>query len=191
MYDRLLKQTERYLEGRKEVVVPVKQVWEAMIKLGKAENFTVPSLMADFECLLEGDHRFEFVLESGSRMRGSPDLEELLEHDELEKFGFVNDQKVKLRRLSSRSKDSEEESFDALDAAISIEELDETLGDTSLLDSDSITSHRSRGGLPPSASGAGRTKGSVAKAPKAVRTKAAMPPKQKPAKKPSPKKGKK
>lgn len=191
MYERLLKQTERYLEGRKEVVVPIKQVWEAMMKQGKTENFTVPSLMADFECLLEGDHRFEFISESASKVHGQPDFEEFLEHDELEKLGFVNDQKVKLRRASFRPRESDEESFDALDAAISLEELDENLGDTSLLDSDSITSNRSRGESAPPTSDAGRTKRPAAKAPKVVRTKAPTTPKKNLGKKPSAKKGKK
>ena len=63
MYERLLKQTERYLGNQEEIVVPVQAVWSAMVKEGKANNFAVPSLMADFECLLEGDKRFEFVSE--------------------------------------------------------------------------------------------------------------------------------
>jgi hypothetical protein len=69
MYERLLKQTERYLGNRKEIVVPVKQVWDAMVKEGKAGNFAVPPLMADFECLLEGDKRFEFVNEKKASTR--------------------------------------------------------------------------------------------------------------------------
>lgn len=72
MYERLLKQTERYLGSQKDVLVPVKQVWNAMVKEGKLNNFVVPSLMADFECLLEGDKRFEFVTDSKASARLDP-----------------------------------------------------------------------------------------------------------------------
>ena len=166
MYERLLKQTERYLENRKEVTVPVKQVWEVMVKLGKTEGFTVPSLIADFECLLEGDHRFEFVSDQNPQRSHKPDLEEFLEHDEFEKLGFVNNQKVRLRRLKGRADEGEEESFDALDRAISLEELHEDLGDTSLLDGDTAASSRDRGETATSVIRAGRTKDSVGKASK-------------------------
>ena len=123
MYERLLKQTERYLGNRKEIVVPVKQVWDAMVKEGKANNFTVPSLMADFECLLEGDKRFEFVNEKKPSARLDPYSDDFLEHDEMEKLGFSDNQKMKLRRIPLPVSDDDVESVDALDAAISMEEL--------------------------------------------------------------------
>jgi hypothetical protein len=132
MYERLLKETERYLEHRKEIVVPVKKVWDAMIKQGKSSSFTVPTLMADFECLLEGDRRFEFVIEKdavGAMRAGGNDF---FEHEEMEKLGFSDDQRVKLRRMPLRS--AEDEEGDPLDTAISLEDLDAELADTSLLD---------------------------------------------------------
>ena len=142
MYERLLKQTERYLGSRREVVVSVRQVWNAMVKEGKANKFAVPSLMADFECLLEGDKRFEFANDEGSPARPVPSLEDLLEHDEMEKLGFSGDQKVKLRRIRLPAEDDDPESVDALDAAVSIEELDEELSDSSLYDSGSVAAER-------------------------------------------------
>jgi hypothetical protein len=134
MYERLLKQTERYLENRNEAAVPVKQIWDAMVKEGAKRNFAVPSLMADFECLLEGDNRFEFVAEGVPRSDRNHDLEELLEREELEKLGFLTAQKVRLRRSSLLSLEMEEESHDALDAAVSLEDLGENYPDSSLLD---------------------------------------------------------
>ena len=142
MYERLLKQTERYLGSRHEVVVPVKQVWDAMVKEGKANKFAVPSLMADFECLLEGDRRFEFVTDNGRPDPFDPSSEDFLEHDEMEKLGFSGDQKVKLRRVRLPDSEDEPESVDALDAAVPLEELDEDLSDSSLYDSGSADAAR-------------------------------------------------
>lgn len=132
MYERLLKETERYLEHRKDIVVPVKQVWDAMIKQGKSSSFTVPTLMADFECLLEGDKRFEFVIEKNAVGAMSADGNNFLEHEEMENLGFSDDQRVKLRRIPLPT--AEDEEGDPLDSAISFEELDRELADTSLLD---------------------------------------------------------
>ncbi len=132
MYERLLKETERYLEHRKEIVVPVKQVWDAMIKQGRSSSFTVPTLMADFECLLEGDRRFEFVIEKNSVGAMSADGNNFFEHEDMEKLGFSDDQRVKLRRIPLPR--SEDEEGDPLDSAISLEDLDKELADTSLLD---------------------------------------------------------
>ena len=142
MYERLLKQTERYLGNRKEIVVPVKQVWDAMVKDGKANNFAVPSLMADFECLLEGDKRFEFVNEKKASPRLDPYSDDFLEHDQMEKLGFSDNQKVKLRRIPLTPVDDDEESVDALDAAISMEELGEELEDSTLFDIGSASATR-------------------------------------------------
>jgi hypothetical protein len=141
MYERLLRETERYLERRKEIVVPVKQVWDVMVKEGRSSSFAVPSLMADFECLLEGDKRFEFVIEKKAPgvLKGGED--DFLEHEELEKLGFSDDQKVKLRRIPLSSAD-DEEAGDALDVAVSMEDLDKELTDASLFDMGPATATR-------------------------------------------------
>ncbi|MGA7160687.1 MAG: hypothetical protein WBZ48_06775 [Bacteroidota bacterium] len=139
MYERLLKQTERYLGNRKEIVVPVNQVWSAMVKEGKTNNFEVPSLMADFECLLEGDKRFEFISEKSSSKGRDPYADDYFEDEETEKLGFSENQKVKLRRIPFPSVGSNVESIDALDAAISMEELGEEFGDSALYESGSAS----------------------------------------------------
>ena len=139
MYERLLKQTERYLGNQKEIVVSVKQVWNAMVKEGKMNNFAVPSLMADFECLLEGDKRFEFVKEKKLPGSRDPYSDDFFESDEMEKLGFSDTQKVKLRRIPLSAMDDADESGDALDAAISMEELGEELEDSALYDSGPVS----------------------------------------------------
>ena len=161
MYERLLKQTERYLGTQKEIVVPVKQVWNAMVKEGKLNNFAVPPLMADFECLLEGDKRFEFVTETKPPAHLDPYSDDFLEHDELEKLGFSGDQKMKLRRIPLPPSDDEAESVDALDAAISLEELGDELVDSEFFDGGSASATRGT----PSANPPSRFKKAAAKVP--------------------------
>jgi hypothetical protein len=112
-----------------------------MVKEGRTSSFAVPSLMADFECLLEGDKRFEFVTEKkvpGALKAGEDDF---FEHEELEKLGFSDDQKVKLRRIPFSSAD-DEEAGDALDGAVSLEDLDKELTDASLFDMGPATATR-------------------------------------------------
>ena len=139
-------ETERSLGNRKEIVVPVKQVWGAMVKEGKASNFAVPSLMADFECLLEGDKRFEFVSEKKSSAPLDPYSDDFFENDEMEKLGFSDNQKIKLRRIPSPVSDDDTESIDALDAAISMEELGEEFEDSALFDGGSASATRGTSG---------------------------------------------
>lgn len=141
MYERLLRETERYLEHRREIVVPVKQVWDAMIKQGKLSSFTVPTLMADFECLLEGDRRFEFIIEKNAVGAMGVDGNNFFEHEEMEKLGFSDDQRVKLRRIPLST--AEDEEGDPLDSAISLEDLDKEPADTSLLDGGTAPGTRS------------------------------------------------
>ncbi len=170
MYERLLKQTERYLGSQKDVLVPVKQVWNAMVKEGKLNNFVVPSLMADFECLLEGDKRFEFVTDSKASARLDPYADDFLEHDELEKLGFSGDQKLKLRRVPLPSADDDMESVDALDAAVSFEELGEDFTDSGFFDGGAASALR---GSPKAPSSDSSGKSAAAQGPK----KSSKPPK--------------
>ncbi|HTX17068.1 MAG TPA: hypothetical protein VMG34_00285 [Bacteroidota bacterium] len=146
MYEQLLKQTERFLESKADPGVPVKQLWDAMVKEGAKKGFAVPSLMADYECLLEGDARFEFVAEHGRHSGNTPGIEELLEHDELEKLGFLTTQRVRLRRAASSLFGPEGKSEDALDLAVSLEDLGDNYPDSALLDSEPAPSPRRPGG---------------------------------------------
>ena len=141
MYERLLKETERYLERRPEIVVPIKRVWDTMVKEGKSGNFPVPSLLADFECLLEGDKRFEFMAEKKRGRAFDDDREDSLERDDLEKLGFADGQLVKLRRIRIAVVE-DDEIVDALDAAISLNDLDEDLAAPALFDQSEVLPRR-------------------------------------------------
>lgn len=189
MYERLLKETEQYLEHRGEIIVPVKQVWGAMIKQGKASGFAVPSLMADFECLLEGDRRFEFVVEKDTVGAMSADGNDFFEHEEMEKLGFSDIQRVKLRRIPFPTADDEE--GDPLDSAISLDDLDRELADTSLLDGGPAPTTRSASKSASSISRSEKGKSSRTPSHGQKRKKTAGGARKMVAKKPSPKKRKK
>lgn len=141
MYERLLKETERYLECQREIVVPVKRIWDAMVKQSRTESFSVPSHMADFECLLEADRRFEFVTPKGHPMPEEEE-EDPVEREEMKKLGFSDDQSVKLRRMPLASPDDDEPA-DLADTGVPNEESDGDLGEASLLDAEASRSVRS------------------------------------------------
>ena len=188
MYERLLKQTERFLENRNEGAVPVKQLWDAMVKEGAKRDFPVPALMADFECLLEGDNRFEFVAAGIPRAGKNRDIEDLIEHEELEKLGFLSSQNVRLRRSSLLSFDDEETSHDALDSAVSFEDLGDNFSDSSLLDADPAPGGQKR---PASPSHNPKKAGSALNTSNAFAKRTLKPPKNTAKKKTAAKKGKK
>lgn len=98
LYERCLNEAERILASDKDVIVPVKKIWEAVEKQGKKQGFEIPSL-ADFTALLEGDSRFEFMLsldENGEPLEDFP-REESEQEEELESMGFYSGDRVKLK----------------------------------------------------------------------------------------------
>jgi hypothetical protein len=100
VYERCLNEAERILASEKDVIVPVKKIWEAVDKQGKKQGFEIPAL-ADFTALLEGDARFEFMPslnESGEQPDESPP-EESDQQEELESLGFYSGDRVKLRSV--------------------------------------------------------------------------------------------
>lgn len=100
MYERCLNEAERILATDKDVIVPVKKIWEAMDKQGKKQGFEIPSL-PDFIALLEGDTRFEFMPsldENGEPFDGSQ-REESEQQEELETLGFYSGDRVKLKSV--------------------------------------------------------------------------------------------
>ncbi len=115
MYERLLSETQRYLERHKDDLIAVKTLWKFITAEGKRSNFAVPSL-TDFACLLDGDKRFEFVaLIDGVEMNESELDEDLLEHEELGKLGFKEQQHVRLRKQKLEDdEDSENETVPAM-----------------------------------------------------------------------------
>lgn len=100
MYERCLNEAERILASDKDVIVPVKKIWEAVDKQGKKQGFEIPSL-PDFTALLEGDARFEFMTsldENGDPIDGSQ-REESDQQEELETLGFYSGDRVKLKSV--------------------------------------------------------------------------------------------
>ncbi len=100
MYERCLNEAERILASDKDVIIPVKKIWESVDKQGKKQGFEIPTL-PDFTALLEGDARFEFMPsldENGDPMDGSQ-REESDQQEELETLGFYSGDRVKLRSV--------------------------------------------------------------------------------------------
>lgn len=100
MYERSLHEAERILASDKDVIVPVKKVWQEVVKQGKEQGFDVPSL-ADFETMLEADQRFEFMSsKDGLLDDGEVGPEDRAEEEiELEKLGFYSGDRVKLKKI--------------------------------------------------------------------------------------------
>ena len=100
MYERCLNEAERILASDKDVIVPVKKIWEAVEKQGRAQGFEIPGL-PDFTALLEGDTRFEFLTsldENGEALADLP-RDETDQEEELESLGFYSGDRVKLRSV--------------------------------------------------------------------------------------------
>jgi hypothetical protein len=100
VYERCLNEAERILASDKDVIVPVKKIWDAVDKQGKKQGFDIPTV-ADFTALLEGDPRFEFmpfVDENGEPIDGSQ-RDDTGQQEELETMGFYSGDRVKLRSV--------------------------------------------------------------------------------------------
>jgi hypothetical protein len=100
VYERCLNEAERILASDKDVIVPVKKIWDAMGSQGKKQGFDIPSL-PDFTALLEGDPRFEFMPsldENGEPVDGSF-REDSDQQEELESLGFYSGDRVKLKSV--------------------------------------------------------------------------------------------
>lgn len=102
MYERCLLEAERILAADKDIIVPVKKVWNLVVREGRSQNFEVPAL-ADFTALLEAHPTFEFmaahngVLDDMDQERP----EELsAEEEDLERMGFYAGDRVKLKRIT-------------------------------------------------------------------------------------------
>lgn len=100
MYERCLNEAERILAADRDVIVPVKKVWQEVCTQGKGQGFSVPSL-GDFSIMLEADARFEFVSSHDTEELVFEDQanDDLLEEAELENLGFFSGDRVKLRHI--------------------------------------------------------------------------------------------
>jgi len=102
VYERSLLEAERILAADKDIIVPVKKLWNFVVREGRIQNFEVPAL-ADFTALLEASPTFEFM---GAHNGVLDDMEEERpeelsdEEQELERMGFYAGDRVKLKRIS-------------------------------------------------------------------------------------------
>jgi hypothetical protein len=97
VYERCLNEAELILSVRQEPLVPVRRVWEEIVKRSKAKGFEVASL-SDFSAMLEGDNRFQIVpaqIKIQEDEEIVPDVE--TEDSDMEHLGFFSEDRVKLR----------------------------------------------------------------------------------------------
>jgi len=100
MYERCLSEAERIVAAHREVVVPVRMVWQEVMEQSRSQGFDIPTV-ADFSTMLEADSRFEFlpaaqsISEQAEFLHDTDDLDEM----ELEKLGFFGEDRVKLKRV--------------------------------------------------------------------------------------------
>jgi hypothetical protein len=97
VYERCLNEAELILSVRQEPLVPVRQVWEEIVKRSNTKGFEVASL-SDFSAMLEGDNRFQIVpaqIKIQEDEEILPDLE--TEDSDMEHLGFFAEDRVKLR----------------------------------------------------------------------------------------------
>ena len=112
MYERCLNEAEAILSIQQESLMPVRKVWEEIVRRSRVKGFDVTSL-SDFSAMLEGDNRFQIIPAQVKRQEDEetpPDIE--IEDSEMEQLGFLSEDRVKLRsrRISEPpvSEDDEE-----------------------------------------------------------------------------------
>jgi len=112
MYEKLLSETEKFIEAQKQKEVPILEVWGAMSERSEELNFDMPENLGDFEFLLEADKRFTFVKPPMEEEIEEVDLgeeegeyevgEDFFEVEKMEKLGFNQDQIVGLKKYEKK-----------------------------------------------------------------------------------------
>jgi hypothetical protein len=97
VYEKSLNEAELILRRDKERLLPVRTVWEEILKRSKLGGYEVAAL-ADFSAMLEGDHRFQII---PARVEGEEPDEDApagdgLDDAELEQLGFFPEDRVRL-----------------------------------------------------------------------------------------------
>lgn len=97
MYERCLNEAEAILNVQQEPLVPVRKIWEEIIKHSKIKGFEVASL-SDFTAMLEGDNRFQIVPGQIKIQEDEGIVSDVENEDsEMEQLGFFSEDQVKLR----------------------------------------------------------------------------------------------
>jgi hypothetical protein len=112
MYEKLLAESEKFIETLPVKEVPILEMWDAMMERSETENFEMPDTIGDFECLLEADKRFIFIKKITEDEIDDVDLgeeegeyevgEDFFEVEEMEKLGFNQHQIVGLKKFEKK-----------------------------------------------------------------------------------------
>lgn len=112
MYEKLLAESEKYIETLPVKEVPILEMWDALMERSESENFEMPDTIGDFECLLEADKRFIFIQKITEEEIDDVDLgeeegeyevgEDFFEVEEMEKLGFNQHQIVGLKKFEKK-----------------------------------------------------------------------------------------
>jgi len=97
VYERCINEAELILNIKKDAIAPMHQIWEEVVRRGKAEGFAVASL-SDFSAMLEGDRRF-LIIPAQNENEEDQDVPKDIESEdsELGRLGFFAEDHVKLR----------------------------------------------------------------------------------------------
>lgn len=119
MYEKLLSEAEKYLEGHKTKEVPILELWDEMSALSEEHKFDMPENLGDFEMLIEGDKRFIFVAAKIEDEIEEVDIgeeegeyevgEDFFEVEKLEKLGFNQDQIVGLKKYEKKKSSNDDD----------------------------------------------------------------------------------
>ncbi len=116
MYEKLLNETEKYLEQHKNKEIAFIDIWQEMAELSEKQHFDMPDSIGDFEMMLEGDKRFVFVKPKAEPLdvdlgeeEGEYEVgEDFFEVEEIEKLGFNERQIIALRKYVKETTDDDE-----------------------------------------------------------------------------------
>ena len=116
MYEKLLNETEKYLEHHKNKEIAFIDIWQEMAEQSEKLHFDMPDSIGDFEMLLEGDKRFIFIkpkadvidVDLGEEEGEYEVGEDFFEVEEIEKLGFNERQIIALRKYVSESVDEDD-----------------------------------------------------------------------------------
>jgi hypothetical protein len=97
VYEKSLNEAELILRRERERLLPVRSVWEEVVKRSKLAGFEVAAL-ADFSAMLEGDRRFQIIPArvEGEEPGEEPQAGDGLDDAEMEQLGFFPEDRVRL-----------------------------------------------------------------------------------------------
>lgn len=119
MYEKLLSETEKFIETQKKKEIPILEIWSAMAERAEGLKFEMPENLGDFEFLLEADKRFIFIKPTLEEDIVDVDLgeeegeyevgEDFFEVEKIEKIGFNQDQIVGLKKYEKKSNSDDDD----------------------------------------------------------------------------------